>query len=90
MSQEGRTLRREAVVSWPMTECMGTSPSLVRIEITAADLATAAEAAEKIAGLWLSSPSPPRRIPGEGGVRVRVHADTSRVPSEGGYLESER
>ncbi|MET7622004.1 DUF6207 family protein [Streptomyces sp. NPDC005408] len=80
----GQNHRRRAVVSSPMTQDMGTSPALVRIEITAADLATAAEAAEKIAGLWLSTPSPPRGVPGEDGVHVQVHADTSRGPSEGG------
>ncbi|MET7622523.1 DUF6207 family protein [Streptomyces sp. NPDC005408] len=72
-----------------MTETFDDAPGLVRIEITAADLDTAKKAAERIAGFWLSSPSPLRRIPGNDGVLVRVHADIARSPDEGGYLPPE-
>ncbi|GAA2603189.1 DUF6207 family protein [Streptomyces tubercidicus] len=56
-------------------------PGLVVIDITAADEATAIEAAAALGGLWLSSgPSAPWRTPGEAGVTVRAYADLRRAP----------
>ncbi|WP_262370811.1 DUF6207 family protein [Streptomyces sp. WAC01526] len=56
-------------------------PGLVVIDITAADVATATEAAAALGGLWLSSgPSAPWHTPGQGGVTVRAYADLRRAP----------
>ncbi|MFE1775552.1 DUF6207 family protein [Streptomyces sp. NPDC059008] len=56
-------------------------PGLVVIDITAADEATAAQAASALGGLWLSSgPSAPWRTPGRAGVTVRAYADLRRAP----------
>ncbi|WJY43254.1 DUF6207 family protein (plasmid) [Streptomyces sp. P9-2B-2] len=56
-------------------------PGLVVINITAADEATAAQAASALGGLWLSSgPSAPWRTPGGAGVTVRAYADLRRTP----------
>ncbi|MFF3547489.1 DUF6207 family protein [Streptomyces platensis] len=60
-------------------------PGLVVIDITAADEATATEAAAALSGLWLSSgASAPWRTPGEAGVTVRAYADLRRTPLTGG------
>ncbi|MGW2918197.1 DUF6207 family protein [Streptomyces angustmyceticus] len=62
-------------------------PGLVVIDITAADEATAAQAATALGGLWLSSgPSSPWRTPGQAGVTVRAYADLRRAPLTGGSL----
>ncbi|MEU3322060.1 DUF6207 family protein [Streptomyces sp. NPDC006785] len=53
------------------------------IEINAADRHTVEVAVEQIAGLWLSSTTPVRPVPGQG-FRARVHADLTRSPGEGG------
>ncbi|QIY59425.1 hypothetical protein HEP86_39515 [Streptomyces sp. RPA4-5] len=56
-------------------------PGLVVIDVTAADEATATEAAAALGGLWLSSgPSAPWRTPGEAGVTIRAYADLRRAP----------
>ncbi|MET7802722.1 DUF6207 family protein [Streptomyces decoyicus] len=56
-------------------------PGLVVIDVTAADEATATEAATALGELWLSSgPSTPRRTPGQPGVTVRAYADLRRDP----------
>ncbi|MGW8554504.1 DUF6207 family protein [Streptomyces tubercidicus] len=56
-------------------------PDLVVIDITAADEATAAQAASVLDGLWLSSgPSAPWHTPGRAGVTVRAYADLRRTP----------
>ncbi|MGG7568850.1 DUF6207 family protein [Streptomyces sirii] len=56
-------------------------PGLVVIDITAADEATAAQAASALGGLWLSSgSSAPWRTPGRAGVTVRAYADLRRAP----------
>ncbi|MGW2417075.1 DUF6207 family protein [Streptomyces tubercidicus] len=56
-------------------------PGLAIIDITAADEATAIEAAAALGGLWLSSgPSAPWRTPGEADVTVRAYADLRRAP----------
>lgn len=59
------------------------APRLVQIEITAQDMKTAKEAAERIAGLWLASTVGPRAVPGEG-AKATVHADLGR-PAGGGF-----
>lgn len=56
-------------------------PGLVVIDITAADVATATEAAAALGGLWLSSgPSAPWHTLGQAGVTVRAYADLRRAP----------
>lgn len=62
-------------------------PGLIRIEITARGFDAAQAAVEGISKLWLSSSTQPRRVPGEDGVHVTVHADMDRSAAEGGYLE---
>lgn len=62
-------------------------PRLVRIEITAQDMKTAEEAAERIAGLWLASTVGPRAVPGQG-VTATVHADLDRTPEDGGFADA--
>ncbi|MEW1753404.1 DUF6207 family protein (plasmid) [Streptomyces caniferus] len=58
---------------------------LVVIDITAADEATATQAATALGGLWLSSgPSAPWHTPGQAGVTVRAYADLRRTPLPGG------
>ncbi|WP_406483819.1 DUF6207 family protein [Streptomyces platensis] len=60
-------------------------PGLVVIDITAADEATATQAAAALGGLWLSSgPSAPWHTPGQAGVTVRAYADLRRKPLTGG------
>lgn len=55
-------------------------PGLVVIDITAADEATAKEAATTLGGLGLSSgPSALWRTPGQAGVTVRAYADLRRA-----------
>ncbi|MEV8626018.1 DUF6207 family protein [Streptomyces sp. NPDC051079] len=57
---------------------------IITIEIRGRE-AAAMDAAERIAGLFLSSgPGRPSRTPGEDEVRVLVHADVSRRSEEGG------
>ncbi|MFC5253576.1 DUF6207 family protein [Streptomyces nigrescens] len=59
-------------------------PGLVVIDITAADEATAIQAATVLGGLWLSSgPSAPWHTPGQAGVTVRAYADQRRPPLTG-------
>lgn len=72
-----------------MTEVFERTPGLVRIGITAADTATAREAAERVSQLWLSSTYPLKRVPGEDGVHVLIDADLRRSPEEGGIPEAE-
>ncbi|MEW5655221.1 DUF6207 family protein [Streptomyces cinereoruber] len=67
-----------------MTEIFEQTPGLVQIHITAADTATALEAAERISRLWLSSTYPAKRLPGEDGVRIQVDADLRRCSEDGG------
>ncbi|OSY38299.1 hypothetical protein BG653_06174 [Streptomyces platensis] len=63
-------------------------PGLVVIDITAADEATATQAATALGGLWLSSgPSAPWRTPGQAGVTVRAFADLRREPLTGGSFD---
>ncbi|MFF6778999.1 DUF6207 family protein [Streptomyces sp. NPDC012637] len=72
-----------------MTEVFEQTPGLVRIRITAADMATAQEAAKQISQLWLSSSYRPRRVPGKDGVHVQVDADLRRRPEDGGIAALE-
>ncbi|MEJ8653691.1 DUF6207 family protein [Streptomyces sp. MS1.AVA.3] len=61
---------------------------LVVIDITAADEATATEAATVLGALWLSSgPSAPWRTPGQAGVTVRAYADLRRKPLTNGTFD---
>ncbi|MFD7084959.1 hypothetical protein [Streptomyces sp. NPDC059918] len=61
--------------------------SVITIEIRGQEKA-ALEAAQRISALFLSSgPCRLRRIPGEAEVQLIVHADVSRDPGEGGYLD---
>lgn len=56
-------------------------PGLVHVEVTAADEATAREAAERIGALWASSGvGQVWRLPEEDGVRARVWADLAPEP----------
>ncbi|MFJ3882421.1 hypothetical protein ACIPW5_33880 [Streptomyces sp. NPDC090077] len=59
--------------------------SHITIEIRGSEAAVV-EAAQRISDLFLSSgPCRLRRIPGERDVEVRVYADVSRGPLDGGY-----
>ncbi|MGW9175595.1 DUF6207 family protein [Streptomyces decoyicus] len=63
-------------------------PGLVVIDITAADEATAKEAATTLGGLWLSSgPSAPWHPPGQAGVTVSAYADLRHAPLTGGSFD---
>ncbi|WP_411138085.1 DUF6207 family protein [Streptomyces sp. C10] len=62
-------------------------PGLVVIDITAADEATATQAATALGELWLSSgPSAPWHTPGQDGVTVRAYADLRRAPLASGSV----
>ncbi|URZ99439.1 DUF6207 family protein [Streptomyces lydicamycinicus] len=78
-----RTVRRAKGVwlTMEISEEHLCEPGLVVFDITAADEATATQAATALGGLWLSSgPSTPWRTPGEPGVTVRAYADLRRGP----------
>ncbi|MCC0093249.1 hypothetical protein K7B10_00160 [Streptomyces flavotricini] len=61
--------------------------SVITIEIRGQEKA-ALKAAQRISALFLSSgPCRLRRTPGEDEVQLLVHADVSREPGEGGYLD---
>ncbi|MFE3584140.1 hypothetical protein [Streptomyces vinaceus] len=61
--------------------------SVITIKIRGQEKA-ALKAAHRISTLFLSSgPCRLRRIPGEDEVQLLVHADVSREPGEGGYLD---
>lgn len=65
-------------------DCLSDIPDgHVAIEINAADRLTAEQAVKQIAGLWLSSTTPVRPIPGRGFCAM-VHADLACLPGEGG------
>ncbi|REK84671.1 hypothetical protein DY245_42105 [Streptomyces inhibens] len=61
---------------------------MVVIDVTAADEATATQAAAALGGLWLSTgPSAPWRTPGEPGVTVRAYADLRCAPLAAGDFD---
>ncbi|MGW7304261.1 DUF6207 family protein [Streptomyces sp. NPDC054835] len=70
-----------------MNEIFEQTPGLIRIQIRAADTATAHQAADRISRLWLSSTYPMRRVPGEDGVHIQVDADLRRHPEDGGITD---
>ncbi|MEV8628563.1 DUF6207 family protein [Streptomyces sp. NPDC051079] len=70
-----------------MSEIFEQTPGLVRIQVSAADTATAQEAVDRISQLWLSSAYPMKRTPGVGGVHIQVDADLRRSPEEGGVAD---
>ncbi|GAB2767799.1 DUF6207 family protein [Streptomyces bullii] len=57
-------------------------PSLVILDITAADEATALAAMTELDRLWATSGiGPVRRVPGELGVKARLYAHVRRCPT---------
>ncbi|MER5632306.1 hypothetical protein [Streptomyces nitrosporeus] len=56
------------------------------IEINAADRQTAQRVVTQVVGLWLSSTTPVRPVPGQG-FRAMIYADFARSPEEGGLAD---